>query len=726
MRFFARLFISPWLLCPLLALLLLGTSLIDQPTLLKLEYPVYDQLLKFRAPSQNNQVVLISIDQYSRSLLGDDLDSDSGLTSIIKKVRHLGGETIALLTPLGFTERKSDSTRALVDMLNVSSIVLALGNTDGELPPARKILTESLLPPSVNLPDPQQLLLSLQNPLAKYRLNRPDNATLVPPTVPGLDPTLRTGHLIFAPDPDGQIRSQALLIPWKNQLAPALPLQLLLAFQDENLQQPEDLPQQLDGQLLTAKTQIPVIGYSRMLLDLSGTGRSFTTYRAAELLQEKLQPGLLQNKVVLIGPTDSFGDRHQVAGQGNLSTTELAAQATATLLGGSAPRRPYWAWLGEAAAQLYFVILLLLLIPKLSFRAGATTLLLFAASWFLIAAGALILFGIWLKIAPGLLLCLAGFTLVRRHISKQDNSRREQENNMILAQRFQEQGLLDLALEKALLFEAKDKSGKEMLYNLGIEFERKRLPNKAIAVYQRLLQAGRFRDTRTRLKQLQKHDRTVILSSNNNATVALDRPGEKPTLGRYRIERELGQGAMGTVYLGIDPKINRHVAIKTLAYQLLDPEELPRVKERFFREAETAGRLSHPNIVTIYDVGEETDLAFLAMELLEGENLSHYCRSKQKLPVAQVIGILAQAANALDYAHRQGVVHRDIKPVNMILLLQGQLKIADFGIARVVSSSQTETGIILGTPGYMWPEQVAGKKVDGRSDQFSLGIGVYE
>jgi serine/threonine-protein kinase len=202
--------------------------------------------------------------------------------------------------------------------------------------------------------------------------------------------------------------------------------------------------------------------------------------------------------------------------------------------------------------------------------------------------------------------------------------------------------------------------------------------------------------------------------------------GEKPTLGRYRIERELGQGAMGTVYLGVDPKINRQVAIKTLAYSLVEPDQLKSVKERFFREAEAAGRLNHPKIVTIYDVGEEQDLAYLAMELLDGHDLSDYCQPKQLLEPVRVIQILKQIAQALDYAHHQGVIHRDIKPANIIILSDGQIKVADFGVARVVSSSQTETGIILGTPSYMSPEQVAGKKVDGRSDLFSLGVVMYE
>ena len=180
------------------------------------------------------------------------------------------------------------------------------------------------------------------------------------------------------------------------------------------------------------------------------------------------------------------------------------------------------------------------------------------------------------------------------------------------------------------------------------------------------------------------------------------------------------------MYLGRDPKINREVAIKTMSYANVDADKLDEVKDRFLREAEAAGRLSHPNIVTIFDVGEEHDMAYMAMELLKGKPLSDYCHASHLLPVQKVLGICALVADALDYAHTNGVVHRDIKPDNIMLMEDGQVKVADFGIARVMSTSQTQTGVILGTPNYMSPEQVEGLHVDGRSDLFSLGVVMYE
>jgi serine/threonine-protein kinase len=204
--------------------------------------------------------------------------------------------------------------------------------------------------------------------------------------------------------------------------------------------------------------------------------------------------------------------------------------------------------------------------------------------------------------------------------------------------------------------------------------------------------------------------------------------GQSPAmLGRYKVLKELGRGAMGVVYLGKDPTIQRFVAIKTMRLDEVDDDEkLQDFKARFFREAESTGRMSHPNIVTVYDAGEEQNLGFIAMELLEGISFKQYARKPNLLPPKDVLLMLATVADALDYAHQQGVVHRDIKPANIMITKDQTVKVMDFGIAKMASSSKTQTDIVLGTPTYMSPEQITGKKVDGRSDIFSLGIVLFE
>ncbi|MCI0344971.1 MAG: serine/threonine protein kinase, partial [Chloroflexi bacterium] len=184
----------------------------------------------------------------------------------------------------------------------------------------------------------------------------------------------------------------------------------------------------------------------------------------------------------------------------------------------------------------------------------------------------------------------------------------------------------------------------------------------------------------------------------------------------------------GVVYQGRDPKIGRIVAIKTMALaQEFEADELADVKARFFREAETAGRLNHPHIVTIFDAGEEHDLAYIAMEFLKGRDLAPFTKPAGLLPVDQVVAIVARVAEALGYAHRQNVVHRDVKPANIMYEPDSDtVKVTDFGIARITDASKTKTGMVLGTPSYMSPEQLAGRKIDGRSDLFSLAVSLYQ
>ncbi len=207
-------------------------------------------------------------------------------------------------------------------------------------------------------------------------------------------------------------------------------------------------------------------------------------------------------------------------------------------------------------------------------------------------------------------------------------------------------------------------------------------------------------------------------------------PIKNPTrLGRYEILDELGKGAMGIVYLAKDPLIGRLVALKTfrVGYSLKD-QEMEQFRARFMREAQSAGILSHPNIVTIHDVMEESDdgIAFIAMEYVRGTNLKVLLQRENGLDLPYVAGILEQIADGLDYAHSKGVVHRDVKPANIIITADNRAKITDFGIARIDTSNLTQEGQLLGTPNYMAPEQILGREVDHRADIFSLGVVLYE
>ena len=197
--------------------------------------------------------------------------------------------------------------------------------------------------------------------------------------------------------------------------------------------------------------------------------------------------------------------------------------------------------------------------------------------------------------------------------------------------------------------------------------------------------------------------------------------------GRYEIIGEVGRGAMGVVYRARDPKINRTVAIKSIAISHHPEEVRKEFRERFLREAEAAGRLSHPGIVTIFDVGEEPDThdPFLVMEYVSGKSLDAILQEKGKLAPEEAVRLASELAEALDCAHGQDVVHRDLKPANILMTEDGHAKIADFGVAKLNLENLTLHGQILGTPAFMSPEQLNGDKVDGRSDLFSLGVILY-
>lgn len=268
---------------------------------------------------------------------------------------------------------------------------------------------------------------------------------------------------------------------------------------------------------------------------------------------------------------------------------------------------------------------------------------------------------------------------------------------------------------------------KSRLYDLAMEHGRRRDYARAERVFRHL--AARdpgYRDVASKLERL------------SGARLAAQPPEPRPSipppqadagrsLGRYSLERVLGRGAMATVYMGRDPTINRRVAIKTVPLaEEFEESDLANAKAHFRREAESSGRLNHPNIISIYDAGEDGNVAYLAMEYFEGQPLSHFTQMDQLLPPRLVLCLMARAAEALHYAHSQNVVHRDVKPAN-ILYHRGSdaLKLTDFGIARLTDANRTRTGIILGTPSYMSPEQLTASKVTGQSDLYSLGVTMY-
>ena len=547
------------------------------------------------------------------------------------------------------------------------------------------------------------------------------------------------GHLKQIVEDDGSIRREALLVGYGGRAVPSM--SLVLAAKSLNLN-PSDIKVDPGKAVLLGKLRIATDESALMYPQFykAAEGKSaFPPDSFYDVLTGKIPPSKYANKIVIIGATAAgVGALFPTpAGGSNLSPADVMAHVTSSILNQHFIVEPGW---GHAASLLAILLVAAYLIgglPRLSAgkAAGVTAALfvvLLVAEFSLLSVSA-----IWLKFVFAAALLIIGhlaLTTKRFLVTEAGKIKSDEESaetNRMMGLAMQGQGQLDAAFDRFRRVPFTD-ALMDNLNSLALDFERKRQFNKAQAVYEHMATYNKdYKDLKTKLSRAKNLSETVILGgggSHAGGSMLLDNGGvEKPMLGRYQVEKELGKGAMGIVYLGRDPKIGRVVAIKTMALsQEFEGGDLDDARERFFREAETAGRLQHQNIVTIFDAGEEHDLAYIAMEFIKGKDLSDIVKD-QLLPLDRTISIVARVAEALSYAHRQGVVHRDIKPANIMCdIASDTVKVTDFGIARITDSSKTKTGVILGTPSYMSPEQVAGEKIDGRSDLFSLGVMLYQ
>ncbi len=457
-------------------------------------------------------------------------------------------------------------------------------------------------------------------------------------------------------------------------------------------------------------------------------------YSAVDVLGSKSILRKLRNKAVIIGMTEKeFSGRDGTT----MSPVYWSSHVVNAVITNSYFDKPFWSSLAQRGLIILFTVYLLLIPRRVRGRLGLT---ISAFVSFVLINSSLILLltqSLWLSLLlPALFLFSAHLIVTLHHHFTgvlASLQRVASEANRKLASTLISQGKLDQAFDYLKMC-VPNNDLMEDFYKLGLEFERRRQFNHALSVFDYIgMFDVNYRDIDERRKRHaaipEHHVLNGVANPSHTSTLVLDNPQvERPILGRYQVEEIIGKGAMGTVFMGTDPKISRAVAIKTVAMsEEFEQQQLEDVKKRFFREAETAGRLHHPNIVIIYDVGEEHDLAYIAMEYVKGEGLDQFTHKDALLPIQEVFAIGIAMAEALEYAHSHKVVHRDVKPANMIYNREKKIvKMTDFGIACLTDNSKTRTGMVLGSPSYMSPEQLAGKKVDGRSDLFSLGVALYQ
>lgn len=545
------------------------------------------------------------------------------------------------------------------------------------------------------------------------------------------------GHVNVFNDSDGGFRKEYPLIPYNQNFYPSFAQEVARTYLKLKPSEASITP----GQMLTlGSRKIPLDYQSAMLIAFNKSKSSFKYYSFYDVLNGKIVPEAFKDKIVLIGLTaQGVGSLYVTPVEKNLPAVEFSANVIENILHGHFIVKPDWAQNAELGLIVFIGLFITFLLPRLKAGLGAVLAAMILAG---LSGAGIYLFttkGLWVKTAYPSFLLIAGYIFIvsKRFFSTEKRKELIEvsaiETNKMLGLSFQGQGMLDLSFEKFRNCPVDD-TMKELLYNLALDFERKRQFNKAVAVYGHIATKDpKYKDIQSKIEMLTKASDGAVFGGSlgakpgGDSTMLVAGSSTIPTLGRYEITKELGKGAMGIVYLGRDPKINRIVAIKTLRFEEgTDEKTLKELKERFFREAQAAGNLSHPNIIKIYDAGEEQDIAYMAMELLKGDDMKKWTTKGNLLPIEKALDFMATSAEALDYAHKNGVIHRDIKPANIMLLNNGELRVADFGIARIQASSKTATGTVLGTPYYMSPEQIAGKKVDGRADLFSLGVTMYE
>lgn len=729
-----------------------------------LELKFYDLRMNMReSQADSNEIVLVDVDDDSidklgrwpwpRSLIAQGIEKIRegspkivGLNMIFSEPEETGGlKQIKLLSEFILQETGGDNPKILRAMQRAQEQL----DNDRKLAEALKAAGNVVLPVyfkqsrgvgrDKKATDKEILSQAISNVDATGSGTTASADEIVKPIPAFLEAAYGIGHVNLSYDPDGKVRRDILLFRYRDIYIPSFPLRLAaLSMNISNANIEADLGRYV---ALGSQVSIPTTSDTEFLVSFKGTEGAFKSYSFFDILNDKIPLNVLTDKIVLITPTAAgIMNPLSTPSSQRMSLGEFTANAVWTILNRQFIRQPAWGSIAIYAMIAVIGLLITLVLPRLKAFVAGLTFLLFLG---LLVGSAVYLFvsqGLWIEVTYPFLQLVFGYIGVVTinffvtEAGKEKIEGESAETNRMLGLSFQSQGMLDMAFDKLRKVPV-DEETKDLLYNLALDYERKRQYNKAASVYEYIEKHDpKYKNVGARKNKLiQASDNMVfgdgLLSGGSTGGDPLLSGGSdtRPTLGRYEILKQLGKGAMGIVYLGQDPRINRTTAIKTFKFtEGFEPEEAEKLKQKFFREAESAGTLSHPNIVTIYDAGDEHDLAYIAMEFLDGDDFQKYTKKKNLLPMRKVIEYVADIAEGLDYAHQKGIVHRDVKPANIMILKNKIVKITDFGIARITASSQTQTGVVKGTPHYMSPEQISGKKVDGRSDIFSLGAMLYQ
>jgi serine/threonine-protein kinase len=709
----------------------------------------------------SGQVVIVGIDEKSiaNPKFGPPPWPRSQYVPLIERLTEAGARVIGFDYTFGSLEREAENNDLLSRaMAKAGNVVFGIEFTElGNPSPPKAFPSDAVranalsrvesvaVPPAAGLIEPEDVLARSAAAL---------------------------GHVTTVTSEDGRIRTLPLVVRYGDRAYPSLALQVARLYTKSGI---GDLS--LSGGLLTLGTwRIPVTPSGEVLVNWPAAGEAaFVQYSFLDVVRGDVPKDAFRGKAVLVAGTAKGLDDRAFPFKDSAPGVLLHAAFLDNVFRADFVQAPLWAWIVEWALFLVSCAIGGWMLPRLSTRqlllgVSAAVLLFLGVSAFLYVQE-----GIWLRsFYPAVALLVPLGAIVPRRLTESEREARDLtaenlEKEKLLGLSFQEKGMLDMALatfNKLPLTE----DMKHVLVNLGLDYEHRGQAQRALNVYKKVFERDpSFEGLAERMARLgqpggatpglaqtfpaaavaptlavpptQRVASAVTLEGSEETTGIMPRRPGQPEVstidgtstilpggrfGRYEIERHLGRGGMGDVYAVKDVVLNRKAALKTVRLDTnLSPKEVIEVRQRFYVEAQTAGRLAHPNIVTIYDVGEEQGMSYIVMELIDGHSLATLMK-KDRLSVEQSKHVIGNAGVGLDHAHQNGVFHRDVKPDNIMISKTGLVKLMDFGIARLVESELTKTGNLIGTPAYMSPEQVHGQKVDARSDIFSLGVILYE
>ena len=762
------------------AFIIVVGRLISSTTYAPVELMLYDRVMRATPAAPASDMVIVAVDDASIAKLGAWPWPRDVHASLISHLDSAGARVVAFTVPVDTSPRTSEAERlraalALLESSNLGGSEQAqqlrrlLGESSAGRDPDQHVAEAMRAHGNVVLPADVRLADTLRgkSELPPRLLSTGDADALrdarTAEVVAGPTPVLARaaaaiGHTQAIPDADGTVRSDAAALRvGEGTLLPSLATAIATLVLGA-------APAELSfagGDTLHLGERVRPLGPGLTIRPhyFPTQPPQFTQYPYWRVLAGEIPDEQLRDKIVLVGFIDS-----SLAAPGTVTTPAsdaspavlATASTVASIVEGKVYSRPTYAVALEWLAAIAVIAFAAFVLPVTGVGLGALASLLFIVILGVAEVGLLSSSLVWVRfVLPAVAIVLGYGAFVPGELMRRATSRSEDAKNLSanslrnLGQQFQRTGQLDLAFETYRRCPL-DATTMELLYLLGNDFEKRRQIQKASNVYSYIAARDpNYRDLRARRARLKEQPVTRGIAPSpppppSRASTAPElqtQPSDPDmaypaprharatrTLGRYELERELGKGAMGTVYLGRDPHINRVVAIKAIPLaEEFEEDDLQEARARFFREAEMAGRLNHPAIVTVYDAGEDQGLAYIAMEYLRGTHLSTFTEAARLLPFKNTMLLVARVADALYYAHRQNVVHRDIKPANIMFNPDtDELKITDFGIARLTDTSRTKTGIVLGTPSFMSPEQLEGRPLDGRSDQFALGVSLYQ